>query len=283
MSNHTPRKAAKRRLMRDLREWNSSQHLAKSITAIPLDKDIFTWHCNFFPDHGPLKEIIFHLIVTFPHNYPESPPKVSVCNTLIHPNVFGSYVCLNMLRENQWCRAYSVSSILFQLLSFLITKKAPQDHGPPVTVRYTQSEIDTMYNASERFRCNRCKHTFLRPFPAINDPLWTAKVVKKYGLKQRKNGKKKHLKIISINMSPKTSVNYWYKTMSEDVENIVIQFLNVSELISFGRVNNRFKHTVQGFSKYIRMTRFNCWYHRIDLRYSTHLQTLKSGDRKSVV
>eukprot|EP01084_Bolivina_argentea_P216471 367763_1 len=134
--------AATKRLLRDLREWKNCCHLAKCISAAPLENDIFEWHINFIPDDGPLKDIIFHLVMRFPDNYPLHHPYVTLKNYLNHPNVFitgdyghhtkcgtGYWICLDMIKCSNWSAAYSVSSILMQLLSFLITAKAPQEYG----------------------------------------------------------------------------------------------------------------------------------------------------------
>ena len=64
--------------------------------------------------------------MTFPHEYPHKPPKIEILTKLKHPNVFGEFICLSMLRQHTantpyegWSSAYSVTSILLQLQSFL--------------------------------------------------------------------------------------------------------------------------------------------------------------------
>ena len=74
--------AAMKRLMRDLREWKLCCHQAPTITAAPLEKDLFEWHVNFCPQDGPLEDICFHLILNFPKNYPLSQPRVAVKNCM---------------------------------------------------------------------------------------------------------------------------------------------------------------------------------------------------------
>jgi ubiquitin-protein ligase len=43
------------------------------------------WHCNLTPDEGPYRATAFHLVLTFPADYPNNPPDVRVCTYLSHP------------------------------------------------------------------------------------------------------------------------------------------------------------------------------------------------------
>jgi ubiquitin-protein ligase len=99
----TLKAAATKRLMRDYREIMSDPILG--IACEPLEKDLFTWHGNICPLSGPYAGSYFHIILHFPENYPLSPPRVFLCTTIKHPNVFGSvgdmypYICLDLLKE----------------------------------------------------------------------------------------------------------------------------------------------------------------------------------------
>lgn len=62
----------------------------------------------------------------FPQSYPYHPPTLNLFNHIPHPNVFGNYICLDMICVNNrpeegggWSSAYSVQSVLTQLQSFL--------------------------------------------------------------------------------------------------------------------------------------------------------------------
>ena len=62
----------------------------------------------------------------FPQSYPYHPPTVTLFTTITHPNVFGNYICLDLIEQygsrnegQGWSSAYSVQSILTQLQSFL--------------------------------------------------------------------------------------------------------------------------------------------------------------------
>ena len=76
--------------------------------------------------------MVFHVIMTFPETYPVEPPKVKPCTMLSHPNIFGDFICLDLLEDGHWSAdyeknkaytgwssAYSVQSLLVQLQTFL--------------------------------------------------------------------------------------------------------------------------------------------------------------------
>ena len=80
----------------------------------------------------PYAAISYHVILKFPITYPTEPPKVLPCTRLDHPNVFGEFICLDLLEDGHWSdqqekdrrytgwsTAYSVQSLLVQLQTFL--------------------------------------------------------------------------------------------------------------------------------------------------------------------
>ncbi|ETO18546.1 hypothetical protein RFI_18719 [Reticulomyxa filosa] len=46
-------------------------------------------------------EYCFHLVIKIPEDYPRQAPKIKIKSYFNHPNVFGSWICLDML-EGQW-------------------------------------------------------------------------------------------------------------------------------------------------------------------------------------
>ena len=112
-----------RRLQKDLKEIRDSEIPLVGVTAAPLDDSIFKWHANI---RGPVDTVyaggVFHLEITFPEDYPVSPPSIQLCTDVPHANVFRRRLCLDMLEENSsgawyqgWTSAYTVQSILIQL------------------------------------------------------------------------------------------------------------------------------------------------------------------------
>lgn len=131
------------------------------VTARPLDNDFFTWHANI---RGPEKTIyeggVFHLELKFPQSYPHHPPTITLFNTIPHPNVFGNYICLDMIQQHNvrgeegqgWSSAYSVQSVLTQLQSFLFEENLDQNK------ERVEMEVKKAIKESNVFKCRACKH-----------------------------------------------------------------------------------------------------------------------------
>lgn len=117
-----------KRLMKDYEEIEKDKIPTVGVTARPLESDLFTWHANIRGPEGTLYEGgVFHLELKFPMSYPNHPPTIRLLTPIPHPNVFGGYICLDMLQNYEarneegagWTSAYSVQSVLTQLQSFL--------------------------------------------------------------------------------------------------------------------------------------------------------------------
>lgn len=127
----TVKDAALKRLMKDLKYCQENP--LPTVNALPLENDMFTWHANLLGSSATIYGgLIFHMILEFPITYPHRPPKVKMCTFIDHPNIFGGYICLDMLEQGEysalhnrqqrntgWTTAYSVQSILVQLQNFL--------------------------------------------------------------------------------------------------------------------------------------------------------------------
>lgn len=128
----TKQRRAVKRLMKELKQIKKEP--IAGVSALPAsDKNLFLWHANIKGPEGTVWEKgIFHLEMTFPGDYPDNPPSLRLCTKIVHPNVFGNEVCLDMLQKqtyngghygkevNQgWSSSYTVQSILIQLQAFL--------------------------------------------------------------------------------------------------------------------------------------------------------------------
>lgn len=105
------RASARRRLLRDLKEFEAAKADFPSVSAAPSSENVFAWHGNLQPTDGPYAGTPFHFVMTFPDDYPKSPPEVQLKSQLAHPNVFGtaSYVvvrradaCLLQVITSAW-------------------------------------------------------------------------------------------------------------------------------------------------------------------------------------
>jgi len=176
----TEHSSAARRLLRDWKEMVASP--LSTVTASPLPHNIFTWHCNIRPDEGPYKGIPLHLVLQFPHNYPAQPPTLRMPVLIPHPNVFSrDFICLDLIKPPEygktapytgWSSAYTVVSILLQLQSFLFSENIPQmDYmGGEYNKEYKASSwsIDRAKTELLGFRCDKCGHKGLEPFPPFH-------------------------------------------------------------------------------------------------------------------
>eukprot|EP01083_Nonionella_stella_P102803 292819_1 len=169
------RNVARRRLGRDLIELQRANIL--SIAAHPIDNNIFEWHVNIKPTDGVYSGVYFHLIMVFPESYPANPPTVKICTPIHHPNIFDSFLCLSMLRSytgsepyEGWSGAYSATSILMQLQSFLFAEKIDQDGGYQANAQLSDQDVKHSLSICKSFKCKKCKHNHNNPWPKVKGP-----------------------------------------------------------------------------------------------------------------
>lgn len=92
-----------RRLQKDLKELEDCQVPLVGVSARPLSNSLYTWHANLRgPEGTPFEGGVFHLEITFPQDYPVSPPTIRLFTPLPHPNVLSeTSVCLDILDIKQ--------------------------------------------------------------------------------------------------------------------------------------------------------------------------------------
>jgi ubiquitin-conjugating enzyme E2 A len=161
-----------KRLIKDLEEIQNEKIPTVGVTARPLETDLFTWHANIRgPEKTPYEGGVFHLELKFPQSYPNHPPTIRIFNNIPHPNVFGGYICLDILQQydskveegSGWTSAYSVQSILTQLQSFLFEENLSADKAK------VEMEIKKAVKDANSFKCPSCKHGGkLSLWPAFN-------------------------------------------------------------------------------------------------------------------
>ncbi len=88
--------SAAKRLQHDLRELNKNP--ITNIDARPIGDDLFRWTFTMFAPDGYWAGIPFHGHMKFTDTYPADPPKVILKTKLDHPNVFGDWICLDMIK-----------------------------------------------------------------------------------------------------------------------------------------------------------------------------------------
>jgi ubiquitin-protein ligase/Mg-chelatase subunit ChlD len=132
-------------------------------SAQPLENDISVWHANIWVES---LEVAFHFEIRYPVDYPKRAPKVKPFTTIKHQNVFGDAICLDILTMSTetantpyrgWTSAYTISSLLVQLESFLF-------EAVPDASSYAKS---SMKDSARRFRCS-CGHNYADVCPPIS-------------------------------------------------------------------------------------------------------------------
>ncbi|AFZ81741.1 ubiquitin-conjugating enzyme E2, putative [Theileria equi strain WA] len=98
------------------------------------DDDIFKWRvCFEGPPETPYEGGIFSVILTFPEDFPNSPPQMLFEQEMWHPNIYpDGKVCISILHppgtdryneqekpEERWRPIFGVESILISVISML--------------------------------------------------------------------------------------------------------------------------------------------------------------------
>ncbi|KAG1656605.1 hypothetical protein FOA52_008428 [Chlamydomonas sp. UWO 241] len=92
--------AAILRLQHDLRQLQVANLC--DVVAAPNGDDLARWSCNMVACEGKWKGMVVHLHLEFKPDYPMRPPTVEIQTPLQgHPNIYGSYICLDMLTQPQ--------------------------------------------------------------------------------------------------------------------------------------------------------------------------------------
>ncbi|CAJ2503410.1 Uu.00g108040.m01.CDS01 [Anthostomella pinea] len=138
------------RLLLDIREMIEQPY--PNITLIPEDHDIRSACLVLTPDnYEPL-----HLTVRVGDQYPLNAPEVSMDSDIIHPNVFGDYICATILNTSDgWTPAYTLKGTAIQLLSFFDSESLERDYGGGRQDLADYQNVDARY-LKEPYKCNKC-------------------------------------------------------------------------------------------------------------------------------
>jgi ubiquitin-conjugating enzyme E2 D/E len=156
---------ARQRLMKEALDLQANP--VQGCSAQPLEQNIFEWHANITTPQ--FEGAYFHFVITFTEKYPKVAPTVVPQHHIEHPNVFGDYICLDILTMSEetettpyrgWTSAYTVSSLLVQLQCFLFDVAKNQ--------RGSRSLFNRQYQEASKFTCAACGHCSPAPFPPLN-------------------------------------------------------------------------------------------------------------------
>ncbi|KAJ6585072.1 hypothetical protein B0H19DRAFT_1108029 [Mycena capillaripes] len=146
------------RLYKDLAELHESPY--PGVAIFTDDANIREFCLVLTPPSGPWKNLSLHFDVLLPDNWPASPPQVSnSVGGIDHPNLFGDYICCDLLKERHeiypttgysggYTPALTLRGLFLQFLTFFSSSKVEQEYGynieigDAVVVRYERrSEV----------------------------------------------------------------------------------------------------------------------------------------------
>jgi len=114
---------ATQRLLRELNEYKRSPNDVLLHLGPASDDDLLHWEAVLKGVRGtPYEGGLWHLRITFPSNYPGSPPSIYFTTRISHPNISFTTgeICLTLLTGEHWSPIYTISmtlSAIHQLLT----------------------------------------------------------------------------------------------------------------------------------------------------------------------
>ena len=110
---------ARRTLLKKYKELKEEKNL-DGVTAAPLPNNIMVWKaCILGPPDTIWEGGIFHLVMEFPDDFPNAPPKVKFTTPIFHPNVYKSGdLCLDTIQK-EWSDRYTILALLQSIRSLL--------------------------------------------------------------------------------------------------------------------------------------------------------------------
>ncbi|XP_002960943.2 uncharacterized protein LOC9641780 [Selaginella moellendorffii] len=141
------------------------------------------------PLSGPYAGVNLHLDVRIPADYPHGPPQVTIQTPVRHPNVFGSFICCDILKpvstrydynpqgghwqiyNGGYTPGYLLKYLFLQLLSFFSSKFVQQDYGGKAVELESYSQREHSFDPLDpldwvkRYSCANCG--FNVAFPGV--------------------------------------------------------------------------------------------------------------------
>ncbi|KAL3898206.1 MAG: hypothetical protein SGCHY_002896 [Lobulomycetales sp.] len=154
-----------KRLRKELIELNKEgESTAKNpFIAYPLEDNLFEWHFSIKgPDEAGFQGGIYHGRISFPKDYPFTPPSLY----FLTPNgrfEVNKKICLSITNYHPefWRPAWGVSSALVALIGFMPTP----GEGAIGALDYTEEERKALAVASVRWTCSICGKKNSDAFP----------------------------------------------------------------------------------------------------------------------
>ncbi|TFK74838.1 hypothetical protein BDN72DRAFT_788571, partial [Pluteus cervinus] len=130
------------RLYRDLAELQESPY--PGVRVFFDDANIRKFCLVLIPPGGPWKDLSLHFDVEIPSNWPTAPPRVqSTVKGVEHPNLFGSWICCDLLKlqyelpagyTGGYTPALALRGLFLQFLTFFSSTEVEQTGGYKVRI-----------------------------------------------------------------------------------------------------------------------------------------------------
>ncbi|KAF2845216.1 hypothetical protein T440DRAFT_493570 [Plenodomus tracheiphilus IPT5] len=141
----------RRRLLSDIAEIQQDPY--PNVHLHFDDTDIYQACLILKPDN----EAPLHLSIRIPDSYPLVAPHVDIQSSIVHPNVFGSYICATILNNvEDWTPAYTLRGIVIQLLSFFCSESLEQDHGGTAVNIADYRRRVREHESTTTYICSKC-------------------------------------------------------------------------------------------------------------------------------
>ncbi|CAG2174745.1 unnamed protein product [Oppiella nova] len=152
---------ALRRINKEMQELQRNPIPGITAAPVPPGTNPFEWVGNIEgPPDTPYAGGLFIVRITFPQNYPFSPPSIKMQTRIYHPNISDhGHICVDTL-SYAWSAALSISKVLLTIQQLLATPNPddPLTQGPTLAYRTNRQ----VFNQTAR----QWTQLYARPPPA---------------------------------------------------------------------------------------------------------------------
>ena len=140
----------RQRLLADIRELTENPY---PNISMHVPDDNFTSLCLVLTPEKYYYPL--HLTVSFDRSYPTVAPRIRMDSRVSHPNVLGSFICADILKNGEgYTPAYTLKGIAIQMLSFFSSDKVEQDYGGVISLEHYQSH--RVRGPKANYSCTKC-------------------------------------------------------------------------------------------------------------------------------
>ncbi|EXX60046.1 uncharacterized protein OCT59_020465 [Rhizophagus irregularis] len=231
---------------------------------VKLHENDITSMCLILTLHqGPYKNLRLHYNVKIPQGYPQIAPIVTIQTPVRHPNVFGTFICADILQAHHhrssdyynggYTPGYLLKYIFLQILSFFSDNNVEQEFG---FVEQINSDHEDFRTTSEKvvkkFECKICGYNDLKASKPLM-PILTDKELQKE-MKEMDSGCSSILSSVKVNPKNITVKDSSYVStttvndLDDDAWLHIIEFLPDRDIVVLSNVYARIRTLVQFYN-----------------------------------